>query len=144
MKASLIDLTYNSYVFACFHGNKSWCFNCDFTAIKPCPVWSLHARNKFVGHCQGSLKQQSISLKSKVYSPPLGFALRPAFVKGFRNPILYEELYRISSELSRKVRVSKESLILRLGGQVSSIFKLKWVGEVKLCRKNAFHDCSIA
>ena len=53
-------------------------------------------------------------------------------------------IHCISSELSWKVHVSKESLILRLGGQVSSIFKLKWVGEVKLCRKNAFHDCSIA
>ena len=51
-------------------------------------------------------------------------------------------LHCISSELSRKVHVSKESLILRLGGQVSSIFKLKWVEEVKLYRKNAFDDCS--
>ena len=52
--------------------------------------------------------------------------------------------HRISSELSRKVRVSKESLSLRLGRQVSSRFKLKWVEEVKLYRKNTFDDCSIA
>ena len=50
----------------------------------------------------------------------------------------------ISSELSRKVRVSEESLIVRFRGQVSSRFKLKWVEEVKLDRINAFDDCSIA
>ena len=50
----------------------------------------------------------------------------------------------ISSELLRKVRVSEEILILRFEGQVSSIFKLKWVEEVKLCRKKSFDDCSIA
>ena len=53
-------------------------------------------------------------------------------------------IHRISSELSRKVRVSEESLILRFGGQVSSRFKLKWVEEVKLYRKSVFDDCSIA
>ena len=53
-------------------------------------------------------------------------------------------LHRISSELSRKVRVSEESLIFRFGGQVSSRFKLKWVEEVKLYRKSVFDDCSIA
>ena len=53
-------------------------------------------------------------------------------------------IHCMSSELSRKVRVSKESLSLRLGGQVSSRFKLKWVEEIKLDRKNAFDDCSIA
>ena len=53
-------------------------------------------------------------------------------------------LHRISSELSRKVRVSTESNSLRLGGQVASRFKMKWVEEVKHYRKNAFDDCSIA
>ena len=32
---------------------------------------------------------------------------------------------------------------LRLGEQVASRFKMKWVEEVKLYRKNAFDDCSI-
>ena len=52
--------------------------------------------------------------------------------------------HRISSELSRKVRVSKDSRSLRLGGQVASRFKMKWEEEVKLYTKNAFDDCSIA
>ena len=65
------------------------------------------------------------------------------YAKAFFNDKI-PKIHRISSELSRKVRVSKESLILRFGGQVSSRFKLKWVEEVKLYGKSVFDDCSIA
>ena len=72
-----------------------------------------------------------------------------SFLRAKINIFVYFDLgkfhhHRISSELSRKVRVSEESLILRFGGQVSSRFKLKWVEEVKLDRESVFDDCSIA